>query len=330
MRYSFDKLKNDDESWYNVPQMRGHQWAQRSVDEIERIVNKYSKTKEQRLIIEKIFDFDTTDWHYFANMSKKYLKNVLFVLNNLAKLGPLALLWKYEGRSGMWREDVEKVLHVLAYDDNPEAYVNRYSKQYTWLGMGEEEARERVEGLVKGWRSKMRMSKDMERQARLMGRQEKILEKWIETSEGQRYLDRGVVFYDALPNNLRRQLERVKNQETLWSDVERYLGDIAPNPHMRGMRGSDGLERNFVASELLKAAKEMTAEAFDVEDVSVYVSQLKRKIGRLEKTSDGMSSSMNSKGMEMGLKRIENGLNQLIHEAAWFQGEVNKLLRRLG
>jgi hypothetical protein len=36
----------------------------------------------------------------------------------------------------------------------------------------------------------------------LTKRHEKLLDKWAESSEGQRHLSRGVVFYDDLPRNL--------------------------------------------------------------------------------------------------------------------------------
>ena len=65
------------------------------------------------------------------------------------------------------------------------------------------------------------------RKSRLLSRHEKLLDKWAETSQGERELSKGFVSYDDLPSNLRSALERVKDTETLWSDVERYLGDIA-------------------------------------------------------------------------------------------------------
>lgn len=73
------------------------------------------------------------------------------------------------------------------------------------------------------------LTADRKRESKLMNRQQNILDKWLETSEGERAVSRGHVFYDDLPDGLRRQLERVKDQETLWSDVERYLSDVAMN-----------------------------------------------------------------------------------------------------
>ena len=56
--------------------------------------------------------------------------------------------------------------------------------------------------------------------AKLMARQEKILKDYI-ASEGSR----AAMDYDSLPQSVRSALEKVKDQDTLWSDAERFLGD---------------------------------------------------------------------------------------------------------
>lgn len=56
--------------------------------------------------------------------------------------------------------------------------------------------------------------------AKLMSRQEAILKKYVEEA-GSRAVDQ----YDDLPKNVRDALARVKDQETLWSDAERWLSD---------------------------------------------------------------------------------------------------------
>ena len=61
--------------------------------------------------------------------------------------------------------------------------------------------------------------------ARLMKRQEKVLEKYL-ASGGN------AMSYDDLPRNVRAALERIKDTETLWSDVERWLMDNN-NPHLQ-------------------------------------------------------------------------------------------------
>jgi hypothetical protein len=56
--------------------------------------------------------------------------------------------------------------------------------------------------------------------AKLMSRQEAILKKYVEEA-GSRAVDQ----YDDLPKSVRDALTRVKDQETLWSDAERWLSD---------------------------------------------------------------------------------------------------------
>jgi len=54
--------------------------------------------------------------------------------------------------------------------------------------------------------------------SKLMSRQEKILKDY--RAGGGKVMD-----YDDLPANVRAALSKVKDQETLWSDVNRWLGD---------------------------------------------------------------------------------------------------------
>jgi len=56
----------------------------------------------------------------------------------------------------------------------------------------------------------------------LFKRQEKILTEYVNQS-GVRYAQD---FYDDLPLTIRNSLERVKNQETLWCDAERFIRDL--------------------------------------------------------------------------------------------------------
>lgn len=62
--------------------------------------------------------------------------------------------------------------------------------------------------------------KASDKQAKLMSRQEKILKDYL-VSAGSR----AVMDYDDLPSSVRDALTRVKDQETLWSDVNRWLMD---------------------------------------------------------------------------------------------------------
>ena len=63
------------------------------------------------------------------------------------------------------------------------------------------------------------------KQAKLMARQEAILKAYLESVGSQ-----AAMSYDDLPAQVRAALERVKDQETLWSDAERYLSDYRYRP----------------------------------------------------------------------------------------------------
>lgn len=63
--------------------------------------------------------------------------------------------------------------------------------------------------------------------AKLQSRQEKILRKYLDMAG----LD-AAKSYDELPPDVQADLRRVKDQETLWSDVDRWLMDNN-NPHLR-------------------------------------------------------------------------------------------------
>ena len=62
--------------------------------------------------------------------------------------------------------------------------------------------------------------------SKLMSRQQKLLDEWAATTEGYRALASGEADYDRLPETVKTALERIKNQETLQSDAERYMWDL--------------------------------------------------------------------------------------------------------
>ena len=66
---------------------------------------------------------------------------------------------------------------------------------------------------------------------KLHKRQEKILEKWL-ASGGKGPLSGRVDNFDLLPTKVQDDLRRVKDSETLWSDVERWINDNN-NPHLQ-------------------------------------------------------------------------------------------------
>lgn len=58
----------------------------------------------------------------------------------------------------------------------------------------------------------------MDRTSKLLSRQEAILKKYLESGGSG-------MFWEDLPADVKNDLRRVKNQETLDSDVARWLGD---------------------------------------------------------------------------------------------------------
>lgn len=69
------------------------------------------------------------------------------------------------------------------------------------------------------------------RTARLMSRQEAILKKYMDASVAAGV--RAATGWDELPNSVRAALRRVKDQETLWMDVDRWFNDNAPASRYR-------------------------------------------------------------------------------------------------
>lgn len=69
------------------------------------------------------------------------------------------------------------------------------------------------------------------RVAKLMSRQEKILQGYM--AEAVRSGVRPATGWDELPDGVRRALRQVKDQETLWMDVDRWFDDNAPGHRPR-------------------------------------------------------------------------------------------------
>jgi len=82
------------------------------------------------------------------------------------------------------------------------------------------------------------------------------------------------------------------------------------------------MDRTHIAGELLTAAKEMTAyDAFELDDIPVYLTDISRIVDRLQQTV----SRLKGDG-KMELRRVENGLNKLTHEAEWLREQIEGLL----
>lgn len=71
--------------------------------------------------------------------------------------------------------------------------------------------------------------------AKLMSRQEALLQKYMD--EAARSGARAATGWDELPDSVRAALRRVKDQETLWMDVDRWFMDNAPASGFRWASG---------------------------------------------------------------------------------------------
>jgi hypothetical protein len=85
--------------------------------------------------------------------------------------------------------------------------------------------------------------------ARLMKRQIKILEKYVATAHDVPF------FFDELPSNVIALLRRVKDQETLHMDVERWLGDWKMEQRHLNSRWASDFNRSAKENPMNKQAK---------------------------------------------------------------------------
>lgn len=153
-KYSFG-IKNDPEGWYQKPKMMGHRWSKETVDSLEKVLNTYSKSKQQKWIIGSVYgtpqDLKKIDgensWHYFNNIAKKDIAILQFVLRKAdsMKADYAALLRNVEKKTGMLKNRLIWALEILAYKHDREAYLKDYMRAFGLYGMEPEEAEKRFE-----------------------------------------------------------------------------------------------------------------------------------------------------------------------------------------
>lgn len=142
-KYSFKKLKNDPKSFYNKPKMVGHTWAKETADSIESLLNKVVKTEKQRILADILFNFDTDDWHYFNNITKKSIQIYSYILRRIDKQEPFVLLNWHNNKAGLWKDPICHILEYLSYKKNTEEYLKSYSRAFGFYGMTSDDARKR-------------------------------------------------------------------------------------------------------------------------------------------------------------------------------------------
>ena len=133
--FTFDKLKKDKKSWYNDPQMAGHHWAKNTVDDIEIQLEKIIKTKIQKDFANVMFDYSSTDWHYFNQTSKKERRLTFYILRRVGKKPYLELLYWLNKNEGMMKSHLTHILEYLSYKFNHDDYLKYYAPGFMSLGM---------------------------------------------------------------------------------------------------------------------------------------------------------------------------------------------------
>jgi len=122
---------------------------------------------------------------------------------------------------------------------------------------------------------------ELRKTSKLMARQEAILKKYLETVG----LSRAAMVFDELPGNIQVALRRVKDQETLHSDVDRWLGDNN-NPHMRSAALKTA-HKPIMLREGLTPDKVRSGEAFMVYNIDKGTNKSKFYEALISSTGSG-------------------------------------------
>jgi hypothetical protein len=133
----------------------------------------------------------------------------------------------------------------------------------------------------------------MDKTAKLMARQEAILKKYLDTAGGRAAMD-----FESLPEPVQAALRRVKDQETLDSDVNRWLMDNN-NPHLRSTwagAGGSAAPPSRSSTMNAKSAAYFLNKIADLTDKQgrVPVAAVMTLVAKLEK-GDKKAAVMNSK-----------------------------------
>jgi hypothetical protein len=121
--------------------------------------------------------------------------------------------------------------------------------------------------------------------SKLMSRQEAILKKYLESAGGRAAMD-----FEELPADVQSALRRVKDQETLDSDVNRWLMDNN-NPHLRSAASNRGVPMNA------KTAAYFLNKIADLTDKQgrVPVAAVMTLVAKLEKGGNPKTAALTGK-----------------------------------
>lgn len=134
--------------WYKEGGMMGFVWAKETLQELEKVINKYNNTKFQKFIIANSIKIDTDDWHYFSNTSKKDVRLLTYVLKHSYDTTEMNLYYWYQKNSSMLKDDTLRALEYAAYKAEPEQFLKDYSRTLGFYGMSPEDAKKRLESYM--------------------------------------------------------------------------------------------------------------------------------------------------------------------------------------
>lgn len=158
-----------------------------------------------------------------------------------------------------------------------------------------------------------------DRVGKLMSRQEAILKAYLQQAGSRAVMD-----YDSLPSNVRDALVRVKDQETLWSDVERWLGDNRQMPADRFDRWAawENLPKGWTQESVKSMWNTMTGDA--KHKITKCMKEMEGKV-------DNTGAFCGSLASEVGYKRASNtvGDASLLRKAIIRVAHENPSLRTL-
>lgn len=144
-------VKKKKGSFYNEPDMVGHQIAKERVDQLDLLVEKLSKTRKQKILLDLLINFKSTDWHYFNNITKKDIQTYSYILRRIDKKSPLELYLWHEKRSGVLKDRLTHILEYLSYmSKDKNRYMKYYIEGFKFYGLPEKEAKKRFEKYHKG------------------------------------------------------------------------------------------------------------------------------------------------------------------------------------
>lgn len=145
-KIQFKNLKSNKESFYNKPEMVGHTWAKETVDRLETLFNKIVKTKKHKMFMDLLMDFESDDWNYFMNITKKDEQIYSYILRRIDKNTPYELLNWLDSKEGMMKSRLTHILEYLSYKSkDKDVYLRSYAKAFGFYGASEDEAKERFE-----------------------------------------------------------------------------------------------------------------------------------------------------------------------------------------